>query len=225
MSQTIAVVGAGPGLGLSIAKKFGANGFRVALIARGRDSLDKLVASLKSENIEALGFVADVRDEQSIVEAFSAVKAHFGAVDVVEYSPISMEFIPPSGVTTEIARNAFEFQILGAIATVQQVLADMIRNESGAILLTGGRSSIVPMARMGSLSPMAAALRNYAYVLNEELGEKGIYAGTITVCCQITPEIADNIADLYWDMFQQRNRPEEIVGEAMRIENGLPIRF
>lgn len=225
MTKTIAIVGAGSGLGLSIAKQFGANGFQVALIARNKASLDKLAANLKSGGIEACGFIADVRDEPSIVAAFAAIKARFGSVDVIEYSPISMEFIPPSAVTTEIAKKAFEFQILGAISSVQQVLSDMMKNQDGAILLTGGRSSIVPMARMGSLSPMAASLRNYAHILNEELAEKGIYAGTITVCCQITPEIANDIAALYWDMYQKRNRVEELVGEDIRIENGFPIRF
>ena len=47
MVKTIAIVGAGPGLGLSIAKKFGTNGFRAALIARSKDSLDQLVANLQ----------------------------------------------------------------------------------------------------------------------------------------------------------------------------------
>jgi short-subunit dehydrogenase len=225
MKKTIAIVGAGPGLGLAIAKQFGANDFRVALIARGKDSLDQLVATLQSDGIEASSFVADVRNEQSIVDAFAAIKAQFGSVDVIEYSPISMEFIPPSQVTTEIAKRAFEFQIFGAIASVQQVLQDMLNNNNGAILMTGGRSSIVPMARMGSLSPTAAALRNYAYILNEELSDKGVYAGTITVCCQITPEIAENIAATYWDMYQKRDRVEEIVGENIRIENVFPVRF
>jgi len=166
-----------------------------------------------------------VRDEQSIIDAFAAIKTQFGAVGIVEYSPISMEFIPPSKVTTDIAKSAFEFQILGAICSVQQVLEDMITDKDGAILLTGGRSSIVPMAKMGSLSPMAASLRNYSYILNEELAENGIYAGTMTICCQITPEIADDIAKLYWDMVQKRDRVEEVIGEDIRIEGCFPARF
>lgn len=101
----------------------------------------------------------------------------------------------------------------------------MIKNKSGAILLTGGKSAIKPMAVIGFLSPMAAALRNYAYILNEELAEKGIYAGTMTIGCEITPEIADNIASLYWDMYTKRDRVEEIFGENDRIENGFPVRF
>ena len=224
MNKTIVIVGAGPGLGLSIARQFGKNGFSVALIARGKDSLDQLVSDLAEQNIEACGFVGDVRNEQSIAEAFKAVRARFDNIEIIEYSPISMEFIPPSQVTREVAKNAFEFQILGAVSSIQQVLPDMLKNKSGAILLTGGRSSIIPMARMGSLSPMAASLRKYAYVLNEELGASGIYAGTITVCCQITPEIADEIALRYWSMYNERDRVEEIVGENIRIENTFPVR-
>jgi NAD(P)-dependent dehydrogenase (short-subunit alcohol dehydrogenase family) len=37
---TIAIVGAGPGMGLSIAKAFGSHGFQVALISRSKDNLD-----------------------------------------------------------------------------------------------------------------------------------------------------------------------------------------
>lgn len=223
--KTIVIVGAGPGLGLTIAKTFGSNGFRVALIARRKESLDQMVAILRSFAIESKGFVADVMDEQSIIKAFSLVKTEYGSVDVLEYSPINMEFIPPSQITTAIAKRTFEFQVLGAIASVQQVLPDMINKKDGAILLTGGRSSIIPMPMIGSLSLMAASLRNYAYILNEELAEKGIYSGTVTICCQITPEITDRIAALYWDMYQKRNRVEEIFGENIRIENGLPVRF
>lgn len=223
--KTIVIVGAGPGLGLTIAKTFGRNGFRVALIARRKESLDQMVATLRSLAIESKGFIADVMDEQSIIKAFSLVKIEYGSVDVLEYSPINMEFIPPSQVTTAIAKRAFEFQVLGAIASVQHVLQDMINKKDGAILLTGGRSSIIPMPMIGSLSLMAASLRNYAYILNEELAEKGIYSGTVTICCQITPEIADRIAALYWDMYQKRDRVEEIFGENIRIENSFPVRF
>lgn len=223
--KTIVIVGAGPGLGISIAKTFGRNDFRVALIARRKESLDQMVATLHSLEIESKGFVADVMDEQSIIKSFSAIRTEYGSVDVLEYSPINMEFISPSQVTAAIAKRSFEFQVLGAITSVQQVLPDMINNKDGAILLTGGRSSIIPMPMIGSLSLMAATLRNYAYLLNEELAEKGIYSGTVTVCCQITPEIADHIATLYWDMYKKRNRVEEIFGENIRIENGLPVRF
>ncbi|MFD0478345.1 SDR family NAD(P)-dependent oxidoreductase [Nonomuraea thailandensis] len=59
---TIAIVGAGPGLGLAIARTFGSRGFDVALIARTKDKLETLVAQLGKEGITAEAFPADVLD-------------------------------------------------------------------------------------------------------------------------------------------------------------------
>ena len=51
---TIAIVGAGTGLGLSLARTFGAQGFSVALISRNEAKLDALVAELASDGITDL---------------------------------------------------------------------------------------------------------------------------------------------------------------------------
>jgi len=49
----IAIIGAGPGLGVEIARAFGAKGFTVALIARNATKLDLLATELQDEGIEA----------------------------------------------------------------------------------------------------------------------------------------------------------------------------
>lgn len=51
--RNIVIVGAGPGLGLSLAKKFGVNGFRVAVISRNPEKLSMIISELKKLNIEA----------------------------------------------------------------------------------------------------------------------------------------------------------------------------
>ena len=212
-SKTVVIVGAGSGLGLAVAREFGKKGFQAALIARRMDALNQLVATLQLEQIEAKAYVGDVSDEQSLIQVFSAIKADFGSIDVLEYSPLTRVSIPASQVTTDDARTAFQSYFLGAVASVQQVLPDMLQRGGGTILLTGGRAAIIPMWQLGSVSPMAAALRNYAYILNAELAEKGVYVATASICSKITPEIAAEIATLYWNMYEKRDRPEEIVGK------------
>jgi NAD(P)-dependent dehydrogenase (short-subunit alcohol dehydrogenase family) len=91
---TIAIVGAGPGLGLSIAKVFGRNGFSVALVARTREKLDRLAAELAESGVEAEGFAADIMDRSSLTAAFDRIKDRFGAVDVLEYSPAPHDPVP-----------------------------------------------------------------------------------------------------------------------------------
>lgn len=59
---TIAIVGAGAGLGQATAHRFGREGFSVALISRTQANVDKLAADLDEEGITARGYAANVRD-------------------------------------------------------------------------------------------------------------------------------------------------------------------
>ena len=82
--STIAIVGAGPGLGLSIAKAFGSHGFSVALVSRTQARLDALATELTDAGIEAAGFAADVMDPAAVAAVFDRIKERFGEVDVIE---------------------------------------------------------------------------------------------------------------------------------------------
>ncbi|AEK42281.1 SDR family NAD(P)-dependent oxidoreductase [Amycolatopsis mediterranei] len=57
---TFALVGAGPGLGLATARRFGAAGHPVALIARDAERLAELTTALARDGIRARAFPADV---------------------------------------------------------------------------------------------------------------------------------------------------------------------
>ncbi|HEX4788682.1 MAG TPA: SDR family NAD(P)-dependent oxidoreductase [Actinospica sp.] len=79
MPQTIAIFGAGPGLGASIARRFAADGFRVALVARDKDRLDALVGQLAAEGVDAAGFAADLDAPDEIPALITAIRDRFGA--------------------------------------------------------------------------------------------------------------------------------------------------
>ena len=76
--STIAIVGAGPGLGLYTAKVFGGHGFDVALIARKEKKLDGFTASLQADGIKAAGFAADAADQTALASAMERAAARFG---------------------------------------------------------------------------------------------------------------------------------------------------
>lgn len=57
---TLAIVGAGPGMGLAIARTFGRRGFDVALVARTKEQLDALADQLGREGVKAAAFPADI---------------------------------------------------------------------------------------------------------------------------------------------------------------------
>lgn len=97
MPKTIAIFGAGPGLGLgaSVARRFAGEGFHIALIARNKDHLNALVDQLAAEGIEAAGFTADLAAPDEIPALITAIRDRFGRIDVIEYGPIPRQPVHP----------------------------------------------------------------------------------------------------------------------------------
>jgi len=215
--KTIAIVGAGTGLGLSIARKFGKNGFQVALIARNEEKLNNLVTELKKSGIEATAFKADIMDKAQISSAFTAIKEKYGFIDVLEYSPIPSihNLAGTLDVNEENALYQFQFNVIGAISSIREVLPDMLAKNTGALLFTTGGASFSPVPMMGNVGIAMAGLRNYVLNLNTELSEKGIYAGHIAigVWMQEHSGIQDKIADIWYDMYINRDKAEQYISE------------
>ncbi|MEI2389358.1 SDR family NAD(P)-dependent oxidoreductase [Priestia megaterium] len=213
----IVIVGAGPGLGMSIAKKFGKNGFRVALIARNEEKLNQLVIELEQLGIEAASFQADILNKDQISLAFTTIKEKYGFIDVVEYSPTpSIDTVTNAlDVTEENALYQFQFNVLGAISSIREVLPDMLDKQSGALLFTTGGAAVNPVPMMGNVGIAVSGLRNYIFNLNSELKDKGIYAGHISIGIWMQPNsgVQDKIADIWYDMYTKRDRVEEFITE------------
>ncbi|MGI5153044.1 SDR family oxidoreductase [Plantactinospora sp. CA-294935] len=129
---TIAIVGAGPGLGRSIPRVFGRHGFDVALISRRKDNLDALVAQLAKSGVNAAGFPADVPDRPSMAATMEKVIEHFGTVDVLGYSPSSAPGPDsPAEVTVDDIQIHLDPIPYGALTAAQAVLPAMLKTGSG----------------------------------------------------------------------------------------------
>ncbi|WP_371663070.1 SDR family NAD(P)-dependent oxidoreductase [Streptomyces sp. NBC_00280] len=221
---TIAIVGAGPGMGLAIARTFGSRGFDVALIARTKERLRTLVDQLGQEGITAAAFPADVLDRAELTDALDAAKARFGGIDVLEYSPAPHSPVPgltltaPSEVTVDNLQPQIEYIFYGAVAAARTVLPAMREAGAGTLLFTTGGGSVDPIPMLGNVNAPAAALRNWVINLDKELAGSGVHAAHVAINVWIgdggpegiptaTPE---QIAPLYWDLHEDRDRSEAV---------------
>src|SRR5215212_4419805 len=160
-TKTLAIVGAGSGMGLAIAKTFGAHGFKVALLSRSPEKLEPIVAELAKHGVEAAAFRANVLDRATVGNALAAVKQHFGRIDVLEYSPAdgALPHVSVTELTHDNAQIQLDFYAHGAIAAVNEVLFEMLERGSGTILFTTGASSLYPHLghkMFGNVAPAAA---------------------------------------------------------------------
>lgn len=225
---TLVVLGAGPGLGLSVAHRFGAAGYRVALISRSSQRHSGYLAALADKGIEAAAFVADASRPDQLHSAIDAVRARFGRIDVGYYGPAAFETAPTGDITDLDAAGARAAlnSVVPAVDFTSQLLPEMRERGSGGLLFAGGLSSVVPMPALGGLALAAAALRNYAVTLHAALAPAGIYAGTLTIGGLIErgdihramagnaelPTIdPDELADLAWGLYRDGTEAEAVI--------------
>jgi NADP-dependent 3-hydroxy acid dehydrogenase YdfG len=211
-------VGFGPGISSAVAEKFGASGFKVALIARNDAKLTAGVTALEAKGIEAAAFVADAGDPASIRAAIRQVHAALGPVAVIHWNAYS----GAAGdlVTAEPAavRGIFDVAIGGLVATVQEALSDL-KETKGAVLVTNGAfGEINPQtdayavgAKAMGLAVANGAKHKLVGLLAERLKGDGIYVGEVMVAGTVKATASDNgtlqaatIADKFWELYQAR---------------------
>jgi NAD(P)-dependent dehydrogenase (short-subunit alcohol dehydrogenase family) len=183
---TLAIIGAGKGLGAAVARRFGKEGFAVALISRHQGRLDALAAELEQDGVQAKGFTADVRDPASIAAALERATEALGPIEVLQYSPLPQkDFMRPVLETTPADLvGPIEFSIYGPVAAVHQVVPGMRFLPEGSnpsIIFINGGSAVKPGRNVTGTSVAFAGQAAYAELLHEVLGEEGIYVGQLII--------------------------------------------
>jgi NADP-dependent 3-hydroxy acid dehydrogenase YdfG len=208
--MSIVIVGAGPNLGLAVARRFGREGFSVGLVARTRAKLDGLAEQLEAEGITAAGAAADIRDSEGLAAAIESLAARLGAVEVLEYSPLpAHEFMRPIRETTvDDVRAALEFSILGAVAATRAVLGPMREAGRGTILFTTGGAAINPNPLRAGIAISFAGEVAYARMLHDDLAGQGIHVAHTAIGGRIEPgndHEPDDVADVLWSHHADRS--------------------
>jgi NADP-dependent 3-hydroxy acid dehydrogenase YdfG len=183
LPQVIAVLGVGPGLGLSIARRFGREGFTTALVSRTDARHAAYRESLSG--ITTHTYTADVTDEAQLKTVLDHITAEAGEIDTVYFGPADATagagITPLTDARADTLRAPFESLVLPAARLVEAVLPRMLERGSGSLLFAGGLSGKYPIPMLGSLAPASAALRMYVLTLNAALRETGVYAGALTI--------------------------------------------
>jgi NAD(P)-dependent dehydrogenase (short-subunit alcohol dehydrogenase family) len=193
----MAIVGAGPGLGLSLARRFAAEGFDIVLLSRDPSKLD----------FDARKVAADVTDRDELASALGSV----GPIDVLEYSPLpTFPMIEPEDLTPEAVLAPFEQQVLGAVAAVRA--ADV--RPGGALLFTTAASSITPVPMTANMGIAMAALRAYARTLHLALAPD-VFVGHLAIDMFMQGDDADTAAGALYDLCAARTDFEVKVGNFL----------
>ncbi|SDT04017.1 short chain dehydrogenase [Brevibacterium sandarakinum] len=217
---TIAIIGAGAGLGQATARRFGREGFAVALISRTQANVDTLAAELTDEDITARGYAANVREPQALRAALDAAAAELGPIEVLQYSPVpAEEFMKPVLETTaEDLVGPVEQSVYGPVTAVQHVLPGLRELGRGTILFINGSSAVRPSGGVAGTSVAFAGESAYGQMLHDALADDGIHVAQLIIPRGIGGGEPDHepeaLADRIWSLHRDRGEFHTFVGDG-----------
>jgi short-subunit dehydrogenase len=197
------LIGAGPGLGAAVARRFAEGGYKVTLAARSTDSLDKLAGTLADTGADIDTISVDAGDSEALGTRMSALFRDGAAPGLIVYS--AAMGAPDQLLSSSVAHlhEAYAVDVIGAIVVAQAAAPAMRAAGRGTIIVTGGGFADHPVPAMATLSLGKAALRSAATILGADLGPDGIRVATLTIAGQIAAGTSFDpagIAERYWEV-------------------------
>jgi len=183
LPKSIAVFGAGPGLGHAVARRYAGAGYQVVLVARSREPLERLARELAGHGQTAHVVTADLSDPDAVPALAEQIRAAVGGgLDAFYYAPTPEDgFFPAAGLTPQRAQAFMPLVFYSMVALVREFLPHMLDQGDGAILTAQGASTVRGLPNMSGPGPAQAAQRNYLQSLHSEVAAKGVYVGMLYV--------------------------------------------
>jgi short-subunit dehydrogenase len=202
LSRTIVILGAGPGLGQAIARRFATEGYAAALVARNQDRLDELAAQLP----DATAFPADLADPAAVRAALAAVRERYGDPEVLVFN--ASMWVPGTATATPVddMLAGLRVGVLPLLVAAQEVAPAMRAARTGTILATGSSIANVGSKNSAGLAMQKAAVRSLVRSLAAELAGDAVHVSTVTIYGTIAPGTAfdaGRIADTYWQLHRE----------------------
>lgn len=202
------IVGAGPGISASLARRLAAAGLKIGLAARNTEKLATLAAETGAET-----FAVDAADPSAVARLFEDAEARLGEIDVVVYNAAARLRGPLAELDPNEVRRALEISAFGGFLVVQQAARRLGARGRGAILLTGATASVKGYALSAPFAMGKFALRALAQSAARELGAKGVHVAHFVIDGAVRsasrPDHDDNtlhpdaIAQTYLDVLRQ----------------------
>jgi len=183
-----AIVGAGDGLGQSLARKFAANGFDIALLSRTETGSAAAMAAAREAASDAAVeyFQVDAMQPESVEQGLGAAAGSLGTIDVLIYNVRGgMNAKPPLEMTYEEMRDIYEIEVVGAQAAARAVMPAMIERRSGTVIYSSATAAL----RGSGTNPLYAigkfGLRALSQSLAKAYARDGVHVVHVRLDCAL----------------------------------------
>jgi NAD(P)-dependent dehydrogenase (short-subunit alcohol dehydrogenase family) len=197
VSERVAVVtGVGPGTGAALVRRFAADGYRVAMLARDAGRLTQLASEIPG----TAPYPVDVADLDALRETLARVRASLGTPTVLLHNAVAGGFGTYESVKPEDLEHRFRVNVTSLLVLAQELAPGMVTAGGGAIVVTGNTSAWRGKAAFAGFAPTKAAQRVLCESLARALGPQGVHVAYVVI---------DAVIDVPWTRRAFPDRPDE----------------
>lgn len=186
-NKVAVVVGGNSGIGLAAARQFGAEGARVVITGRNRDTLAEAEQQIPGSR-SVQGDIADLDSMNAVVEACRQAP---GRVDVLFVNAGVGAFAMVDEITPELWDQVHNVNLRGCFFAIQKLLP--LIPDGGAIVITGSIGATAAVPGNTVYAAAKAGLRAVARILAKELVSRRIRVNVVSPGPTETPLINRNI--------------------------------
>jgi NAD(P)-dependent dehydrogenase (short-subunit alcohol dehydrogenase family) len=197
VTERIAVVtGVGPGTGTALVRRFAADGYRVAMLARDKARLQALAREIPG----SAAYPVDVADLDALRESLARVRSELGAPGVLLHNAVAGGFGTFDTVRPEDLEQRFRVNVTSLLVLAQELAPGMVAAGGGAIVATGNTSAWRGKAAFAGFAPTKAAQRVLCESLARALGPQGVHVAYVVI---------DAVIDVPWTRQAFPDRPDD----------------
>jgi NADP-dependent 3-hydroxy acid dehydrogenase YdfG len=214
MAQPVCLIsGVGPGTGTALVRRFAAEGYRVAMLARNAQRL----AALSEQVSSAKAYVCDVSDQAQVDAAVASVERDMGAPSMLVHNAVGGAWGTFREIDPNVLNRNFQVNTMGLLYLARRVTPAMVAAGKGSIIVTGNTSALRGRANFAGFAPTKAAQRILAEAMARDLGPKGVHVAYIVI---------DAVIDVPWARERYKDKPDDffiapaaIADEAWHVAN------
>ena len=184
MSESVLIVGTGPGLSTSLARLCFSKGLKVALASRNIEKLNDLKNEIKAET-----FICDASNAKDVSNLFKQTDKSIGTPNLVIYNASSR---PKKNSVVELdpieTQKSINITCFGAFLVAQEAAKRMLKRKSGSIFFTGATAGVKGFANSSVFAMGKFGLRGLAQSLARELHPQGIHVAHFVIDGAINKE-------------------------------------
>jgi NAD(P)-dependent dehydrogenase (short-subunit alcohol dehydrogenase family) len=190
VSKVVVVTGAAAGIGRAIARRFGEDGARVALVSRNRAGLEGAARDVESAGGKALVITADVADHEAVDAAAAQAEAELGPIDVWVNNAMATIFSFFEDIEPDEFVRSTEVTYLGTVWGTRAALKRMVPRDSGSIVQVGSAMAYRGIPLQAPYCGAKHAIKGFVESLRTELRHKGsnVHVGMVQLPGLNTPQ-------------------------------------